>query len=599
MIQLFWTAGNAAAAAGSEARIMTDPEFDLVVRGGTVVDGTGAPPYPADVAVHGGRIRAVGAVERRARRILDADGRVVCPGFVDVHTHLDAQGFWDPFLSPSPLHGVTTAIAGNCGFTIAPLSPASGAYLMPMLARVEGMPLESLRTGVPWDWSTTSEYLDRLDGTLAINTGYMVGHSAIRRLAMGDAANERAATAEELARMQGLLRDGLEAGALGFSTTTSTTHTDAQSRPVPSRHATATEMVELARVCRDFAGTSLELLPRGATDLGPFDDETAELMIRMSSAARRPLNWNVIQPTARTVDTWLAKLEVGDRARACGAKVVGLTMPVDMRARFSFHAGFVLDGFEGWATVLGLPVADRLAALRDPAVRHRLEAGAAATQSMRHLAAWDKLVLVETFAPANARFAGRLVGDIAAELSLTPFEALMRVVIDDELRTTFARAAPEPTPADWEARLSVWRDPRALIGASDAGAHLDMIAAFRYTTGFLQEAVRERALLPLEEAIHLLTQAPARLYGLRDRGVVGAGAHADLLVLDPDAVGSGPVGTRFDLPGGAGRLYSDATGIDHVFVGGVEIAGGGAFTGARPGRVLRAGVDTHTPTLDL
>jgi N-acyl-D-aspartate/D-glutamate deacylase len=194
---------------------------------------------------------------------------------------------------------------------------------------------------------------------------------------------------------------------------------------------------------------------------------------------------------------------------------------------------------------------------------------------------------------------GRLIGEVAAELGCSPFDALMTVVLADELRTTFARSVPEPTEADWNARLRVWRDPRAVIGASDAGAHLDMIAAFRYSTGFLQEAVRERGLLPLEEAIHRLTAAPALLYGLRDRGVLATGAHADLLVLDAGTVGSGPVTTRFDLPGGAGRLYADAIGVDHVIVGGIEIAAGGDYTGERPGRVLRSGADTVTPTLAL
>ena len=307
----------------------------------------------------------------------------------------------------------------------------------------------------------------------------------------------------------------------------------------------------------------------------------------------------MIQPSARTLDTWLAKLEVGDAARRRGAKVVGLTMPVDMRARFSFHSGFVLDVFEGWAPLFALPVGERLVALRDPELRRRLEAGAAATPNMKHLAAWDKLVLVETFEPANERFRGRLVGDVARELGTSAFDALTTIVLVDELRTTFARAVPEPTEADWEARRRVWSDPRSVIGASDAGAHLDMIAAFRYATGFLQEAVRDHRLLPLEEAVKLLTAVPARLYGLRDRGVVRTGARADLLVFDPATIGSRPVETRFDLPGGAGRLYADANGIGHVIVGGVEIAQKGEYTGARPGRVLRAGRDTVTPTMEL
>ena len=237
--------------------------FDLKITGGTIVDGTGKPGFSGDVGIKDGKAVALGKADGAAAATIDAAGKVVAPGFVDVHTHFDAQAFWDPGLSPSPLHGVTTALAGNCGFTIAPLSPETGSYLMPMLARVEGMPLESLRQGVPWDWSTTAEYLDRVDGTLAINTGFMVGHSAIRRLVMGEAANEREATSDEVAAMGDLLRQGLAAGAIGFSTTTSPTHNDAQGRPVPSRLASRGEFIELARVVGEFPGTPLELLPKG------------------------------------------------------------------------------------------------------------------------------------------------------------------------------------------------------------------------------------------------------------------------------------------------------------------------------------------------
>jgi N-acyl-D-aspartate/D-glutamate deacylase len=218
---------------------------------------------------------------------------------------------------------------------------------------------------------------------------------------------------------------------------------------------------------------------------------------------------------------------------------------------------------------------------------------------MAHLSAWHALVLTETFTPETKPFEGRLVGDVARELDKDPFDALVDIAIADGLRTTFTRDVPPPSTADWEARLQLWRDPRTVIGASDAGAHLDMIAAFRYATGMIEEAVREHGLLPLEEAIHMLTASPARLYGLRDRGVLREGALADLVVFDEDAIGSQPVGTRFDLPGGAGRLYADATGIDVVMVNGTEIVRDGGYTGERPGTLLRAGRDTETPTLAL
>ncbi len=216
---------------------------------------------------------------------------------------------------------------------------------------------------------------------------------------------------------------------------------------------------------------------------------------------------------------------------------------------------------------------------------------------MRHLSKWQDLVLVETFTPGTAAFAGRSVGDVAAQLGSSPFDALVDVAIADEMRTTFTRASRPPTEADWAARLAVWEDPRALIGASDAGAHLDMLATFRYGTGFLEEAVRQHRLLPLERAIQMLTQAPADLYGLRDRGVLREGAWADVVVLDEHTVGSQPVATRFDVPGGAGRLYADPVGVGHVIVSGVEIATDGVYTGERAGRVLRSGADTATPAL--
>jgi N-acyl-D-aspartate/D-glutamate deacylase len=570
--------------------------LDTVIKDGIVVDGTGSPRRRADVGVSDGRIVALGRVDEPARRTVDADGRIVAPGFVDVHTHLDAQAFWDPMLGPSPLHGVTTAIGGNCGFTIAPLSEAAGGYLMRMLARVEGMPLASLETGVPWDWTTTAEYLDRLDGTLAINAGFKVGHSALRRVVMGEAANERTATDDELGDMVRLLRDGLGAGALGFSSTWAETHNDANGDPVPSRFADGHELVELARVCADYPGTSLEFLPVGT---GAFGHEVAELMIAMSEAAHRPLNWNVISPSAASLSKWLDKLAVSDRAQQRGAKVVGLTMPIDMRARFSFLSGFVLDVFEGWAPVMAARPEEKLRILADPDRRRRLNEQAQATPSMRHLAAWGQLVLTETFTAQTKPFEGRTVGDVAGELGKEPFDALVDVAIADGLRTTFARDVPPPSAADWDARLRVWRDPRTVIGASDAGAHLDMIAAFRYATGMLEEAVREHGLLPLEEAIHMLTASPARLYGLRERGELREGAWADLIVFDEDTVGSQPVGTRFDLPGGAGRLYADATGIDMVMVNGTEIVRTGSYTDERPGTLLRAGRDTKTPTLAL
>ena len=275
--------------------------FDTIIKGGDIVDGTGSPRYRGDLGLQGGRISAIGDLSAaEATDTVDAAGKAVCPGFIDVHTHLDAQVFWDTTLSPSPLHGVTSVIGGNCGFTIAPLTddPADGEYLMQMLARVEGMPLESLQVGVPWNWRSTAEYFDAFDGTLSINTAFKVGHSALRRVVMGPECVKREATPEELAQMQDLLRAGLEAGGLGFSSSYARTHNDPFGNMVPSRYASREELVELARVCSEYPGTSLELIPC----VGPFDDAAINLMTDMSVAAQTQLNWNVMTVAEGNLD---------------------------------------------------------------------------------------------------------------------------------------------------------------------------------------------------------------------------------------------------------------------------------------------------------
>jgi N-acyl-D-aspartate/D-glutamate deacylase len=566
---------------------------DVVITGGQVIDGTSGDRRVADVAIDDGCITDIDRDVGAGRRIIAAAGRIVAPGFVDVHTHLDVQGFWDPLLTPSSLHGVTTVLGGNCGFTVAPLTGDAADYLMRMLAKVEGMPLESLEQGVPWDWTSTADYLGRLDGKLALNAGFSVGHSALRRTVMGEAATERDATADEIDRMCELLRAGLRAGAIGFSSTWSTTHNDAEGRPVPSRWATTDELVALAAVCREFEGTSLEFLP----GVGHWDDETKQVMIDMTVAARRPLNWNIITASAQSLRHWQKKLALSDAARAAGGKVVGLVIPRSPAARFCFRSGFVLDALPGWETTMALRPAEKLALLRDRNERARLHDASQQPSPVRHLAEWEAFRIVETFSADTKRYAGRLVADIAAEEGKDPFNALVDIVVADELRTSFCFAREDDTRDDWVARDRVWRDPRAVVGASDAGAHLDMLATFSFATDLLAFGVREHELLTTEEAVRLLTTVPADLYGLRDRGRLAEGQHADIVVFDEATVGPEEVSTRFDLPGGAGRLYAGAHGVDHVLVNGEPIVADGELTGSTPGALLRSGRCTATPSL--
>ena len=573
--------------------------FDLLIAGGDVIDGRGGPRRRADVGIVGDRISAIGNLVNggaEAAATIDASGLAVTPGFIDVHTHLDAQVFWDQTLSPSPLHGVTTVIGGNCGFTIAPLGddPAHGEYLMRMLARVEGIPLEALQQGVPWNWQTTAEYLDSIDGNVAVNAGFKVGHSALRRVVMGDDSVRRACTGDELEAMKQLLREGLEAGALGFSSSWSRTHNDPMGNMVPSRYAERDELVALCSVLADFDGTSVEFIPA----LSPFEDWALELMSDMSVAARSPLNWNVMTVTARSMEMNRAKLAAGDHAAARGGKVVALTVPLMPSLHLNFNSGFVLDALPGWEEAMLLPKADKRRVLADPAERRRLNELAQGDHPLRALAHWERKVVFHSPAPENEGCAGRTVGEIATERGQDPWDALCDMALADDLETSFGNPATAEPDADWEARVETWRDPRAVIGASDAGAHLDLFLTANYATCMLQEAVVKRRLLPLEEAVHLLTEVQADLYGLVDRGVLAEGAYADVVVLDETAVGSEPTTFRSDLPAGASRLYAEATGIEHVVCNGTEIVRGGRFTVARPGTLLRSGQHTTGPTLD-
>jgi N-acyl-D-aspartate/D-glutamate deacylase len=573
--------------------------FDLALINGTLIDGTLSPPRPADIGVRDGRIVAIvesGELGGAAARTIDATGLVVAPGFVDVHTHYDAQAFWDTSLSPSPLHGVTTVVGGNCGFTIAPLGvesvdPADADYLMRMLARVEGMPLESLQQGVPWNWRTTAEYLDVLDGRLLPNAGFLVGHSALRRVVMHEAAARREATADEIAAMCALLREGLAAGGLGFSSTWSPSHNDHLGAPVPSRHASREELLALCAVVSEYPGTTLEFIPA----VGTFSDETFRLMGAMSAAANRPLNWNLLQVYAQNWDQVQHQLSGSDIAAEEGGRVLALTLPDTFRLRLNFTSGFILDILNGWDSLMALPVDEKLRQLRDPAQRAAWNDMAQGTTGpTRAIANWASYYLLETFAPEWQPYQGRLIGDIAAELGRDAWNVLADIAVADGLRTVIASQDRGQDDATWFKRVEVWRDPRALVGASDAGAHLDMIDSFSYATTLIARTVRERELLPLTEAVHLLTDAPARLYGLIGRGRLAEGWHADIVVFDPSTIGPGEVLTRFDLPGGAGRVYGEAVGIAHVIVNGVPSVEHGTVLDARAGTLLRSGRDTET-----
>jgi N-acyl-D-aspartate/D-glutamate deacylase len=565
--------------------------LDFVIRGGTLIDGTGAPGRRADIGVRAGRIAAIGEIDEPAGAEVDATGLVVAPGFVDPHTHYDAQLFWDPLALPSSAHGVTTVLGGNCGFTLAPLKSSDADYTRRMMAKVEGMPLAALEQGVPWGWESFGDYLGRFEGTIGVNAGFLVGHCALRRYVMGEDAVGRQATAEEVDAMVQLLHRSIEAGGLGLSTTRSSTHNDGDSQPVASRWASVDELLTLCAAVSEHEGTTLEAIVPGCLDR--FSDEEIDLLAAMSAAARRPLNWNVLGVDSRDREKLERQLAASDHARAAGGRVVALTMPILVPMTMSFLTFCALWLIPGWNDVLNVDVPERIRRLKDPEVRARMSELAAAS-SFPFLAQFGNYVIGDTYAPENTPLQGRRVDEIARERGQDPFTTIVDIAAADDLRTVLWPQPSSDSDADWALRAKVWEHPDVLLGGSDAGAHLDRMCGSPYSTRFLAEGVRERGLVPIEEAVRLITDAPARLFGLRDRGRVAEGYHADLVLFDPGTIGAKAPTIVPDLPGSSPRLVSEAVGIARVYVNGVETIVDGKPTGATAGTLLKAGRDTET-----
>jgi N-acyl-D-aspartate/D-glutamate deacylase len=570
--------------------------YDLLIQGGLMVDGTGAPRVTADVAVVDGRIAAIGDLAgSEATEVIDATGKVVCPGFVDPHTHYDAQLFWDPYATPSCQHGITSVVMGNCGFSIAPLGDDSDAeYLAAMLVRVEGMSPAALAEGVDWNWRSFGDFLGRFEGKLGVNVAGMVGHSALRRMVMKDDAVRREATAGELVQMQRILAQSLEAGGLGFSTSRSFTHSDGDGRPVPSRTAAVDEVVALCGVCAEYPGTTLEWVADGC--MNGFTDDEVDLMTRMSLAARRPVNWNVLTIDAARPDDYRNQLAACDRVAEAGGRAVALTMPILVGMNMHFHSFCALYSLPDWGDVMNMEHAEKVDALGDPETRRFLEERAASPDAgvFSRLTGWGLYRIGDTFSDANEGLKGRLIGDIARERGQRDFYTLLDIVLADDLRTVLWPGPTDDDPSSWLMRQAAWDHDHVMIGGSDAGAHLDRMAGASYTTQWLADCLRGRQLATLEGAIAHMTDVPARFFGIRERGRIAEGWHADLVVLDPMTVGAGEFQMRNDLPGDSPRLYADAIGIERVYVNGTCTVVDGTPTGNLPGSVIRSGTDTET-----
>lgn len=574
--------------------------YDLVIRGGTVIDGTGASSRLADVGIRDGRIASVGAIEEQGIREIDATGLVVAPGFIDIHTHYDAQLLWDPTLSPSPLHGVTTVIAGNCGISLAPVKAEDRDFLARLLARVEAIPIESLEQGITFDWVKFSEFMDRIEeNPPAINVGVMVGHAAVRRWVMGEDASRREASAEEISAMQAIVDEAFAAGAIGFSSSTAATQFDGDGRPTPPQFAAHEEFVALASVCRRHPGTNLEFIPGTAVSGFTEDRRDVKLLADMSREAGRPVNWNsVLLDYPDMPDIQDRQLDATDEVAALGGFVVPQIIPHNFRVRIDLLESDV--GFRSvpeFAPLYELDYSRRIEALKDTAWRAKLigaiESLPDGTNKAFFATALPNFTISDAGPETMQALIDRPLKDIAEERGKSLLDTIFDLAIEARLEIGFQSfLVPVETEGQRELRRRVLRDKRLMLGASDGGAHIRSVVNVEYPTACIKELVRDEGIFSLEELIQEFTEIPAKLYGIMDRGTIAVGNWADLVIFDAENVQASRLEMRFDFPGGAPRLYNHGIGIEAVLVGGEEVVCNGSFTGARSGKLLRSGRDT-------
>jgi len=538
--------------------------FDLLIRNALLFDGSGATPTIKDVAVQQGKVRTIGQrISKSAARIIDADGLALMPGIIDSHTHFDAQITWDPYVRPSPALGVTTAVIGNCGFTIAPCKPADRDLTMRNLTQVEGMSLDVLRQGIDWGFETFPQYMAQLRRRgSAVNIAAYIGHSSVRIYAMGKDASTRAATDSEIAQMQELVREAMHSGAVGFASSTSPAHNGEGGSPMPSRLAEDRETRALINAMGE-SGRGVYMLTKGGQTLVPFLESLA-------ASSGRPVMIAALLHNSTNPQAVFDDLEAITQANTRGRRLTGQVSCCPLTMDFTLASAYPVEGLEGWKPALGLTGAALKTVLANIKFRDALRAELASPATFRLFnGEWHKVQVIEVAKPENRRYEQRSVADIAQEDASDPLDVMLDLAIAEDLKTVFTA---QLLNIDEDAVGRMLNHPHSIVSLSDAGAHLTFFNDAGFGLHLLGHWARDLGTMQMSEAVRRLTAHPAMVFGMKKRGQIREGFAADLLLFEPDIVGRGPKRRVFDLPGGAPRLTTDAVGVHGVWVNGVQVA---------------------------
>lgn len=557
--------------------------YDLKITGGTIVDGTGRPGEVGDVGIRDGRLVALGSAPGAATSEIDAGGKVVAPGFVDIHTHYDAQILWDRMLSISPWHGVTTVVVGNCGFGIAPTRRGHRGLVLQTLEKVEGMSLAALEAGLgdAWEFETFPEYLDAIERRgMAVNVGVLLGHTPLRLHALGEEASARPASGDEIERMRVAVREALDAGALGFATSKSATHIGYAGRPVPSRLAEFEEIRRLASALGE-AGHGILQATFGR-------DLFLEQFAVVARETGRPITWTALLGGMLGPNGHRGVLEQTAKLVAEGLQIVPQVTGRPLNFEFDLREPFLFESLAVFKPVSAADLEGKKRIYRDAGFRSAFREKAGASASGTLAGRWRRTAI--SYCPQRPDLEGRSVAAVAAQSGIDPVDLVLDLSLNSDLQARFRMAVLNFDETEVSELLT---DQNTVLGLSDAGAHASQLCDACFATHLLQHWVREKGVLRLEEAVRMLTSRPADLFGIADRGRLMAGNPADVVVFDPDTVGAGPLRRAHDLPAGSDRLVSDAHGIDAVIVNGVVVRSRGADeldpSGRLPGRLLRHG----------